>query len=125
MLAPMILITASPAQRLLYFKYAGKVKAAEVRARVDEVRGLLPSLAPGFRLLGDFQNLESMDEDCVDEIAKVMDLLKTHGIELVVRIIPDRRKDIGLSILSVFHYGRSVRTVTCETMGEALKLLKV
>jgi hypothetical protein len=121
----MILVTASPAQQLLYFKYVNKVTSAQMRARIDEIRGLLTSLEPGFRLLGDFQNLDSMDEDCVEEIGRVMDLLKTHGIELVVRVIPDARKDIGLSILSVFHYGRSVRTVTIDTMDEALKLLKI
>jgi anti-anti-sigma regulatory factor len=125
MLPSMILVTANPAQQLLYFKYVNKVTAAEMRARIDEIRGLLTSIKPGFRLLGDFENLDSMDEDCVAEIGQVMDLLKTNGIELVVRVIPDARKDIGLSILSVFHYGRSVRAVTCDTIDEALKLLKI
>jgi anti-anti-sigma regulatory factor len=92
---------------------------------MDEVRELLASIKPGFRLLGDFESLDSMDEDCVAEIGRVMDLLKTHGVEFVVRVIPDARKDIGLNILSVFHYGRSVRTVTSDTMKEALNLLKI
>jgi hypothetical protein len=42
---------------------------------------------------------------------------------MVVRIIPDPRKDIGLSIMSVFHYRRGVRIVTCETLAEALSAL--
>jgi hypothetical protein len=125
MLRRMILVTSNPAQQLLYFKYVGKVTAEEMRARMDEVRGLLTILKPGFRLLGDFENLDSMDDDCVGEIGRVMDLLKTHGIELVVRVIPDAHKDIGLNILSVFHYGRSVRAVTCDTIEEAIKMLKI
>lgn len=121
----MILITSNPAQQLLYFKYVGKVTSDEMRARMDEIRGLLTSLKPGFRLLGDFENLDSMDDDCVAEIGRVMDLLKTNGVELAVRVIPDARKDIGLNILSVFHYGRSVRPVTCDTIDEALNILKI
>jgi hypothetical protein len=60
----------------------------------------------------------------VPEVEQVMDLLKSGGIELVVRIIPDPRKDIGLTILSVFHYGRSVRSVTCQNFSEALRALE-
>ena len=121
----MILVTSNPVQQLLYFKYVGKVTAQEMRARTDDIRGLLTSLKPGFRLLGDFENLDSMDDDCAAEIGRVMDMLKKHGIELAVRVIPDAHKDLGLNILSVFHYGRSVRLVTCDTIGEALKIVKI
>jgi hypothetical protein len=121
----MILLTASPAQQLLYFKYVNKVTAADVRAKMDEVRELVGLVKRGFRLLGDFEELESMDEECASEIGRVMDFLKESGVELVVRIIPDARKDIGLSILSVFHYGRSVRTVVCESFAEAVGILKI
>jgi hypothetical protein len=44
-------------------------------------------------------------------------------VELVVRVIPDPTKDIGLNILSVFHYRHRVRVVTCQTMEEAARLL--
>ena len=32
-------------------------------------------------------------------------------------------KHIGLNILSLFHYRRRVRIVTCETLEEAMKAL--
>jgi hypothetical protein len=41
----------------------------------------------------------------------------------VVRVIPDPQKDIGLNILSLFHYRKRVRIVTCETLDEARKVL--
>jgi len=36
---------------------------------------------------------------------------------MVVRIIPDPRKDIGLNILSRFHYRRGSRFVTLRNAG--------
>jgi hypothetical protein len=42
---------------------------------------------------------------------------------MVVRVIPDPQKDIGLNILSLFHYRRRVRIVTCKTLAEAMKAL--
>jgi hypothetical protein len=121
----MILITTSPAHRLIYFKYLGRITADEMRSRFDEAATLLATFEPGFRLLSDLTELHSMEEACLPEIARVMDICKDRGIELVVRIIPDPRKDIGLNILSVFHYGRGVRTVTCKDFTEAMHALKL
>jgi hypothetical protein len=42
---------------------------------------------------------------------------------MVVRVIPDPRKDIGLNMLSLFHYRRGIRIVTCMTLEEATKTL--
>ena len=36
----------------------------------------------------------------------------------------DPRKDIGLNILSLFHYGRGVQIVSCETLEEAMEALE-
>jgi hypothetical protein len=52
-----------------------------------------------------------------------MDACDKAGISKIVRIIPCPRKDIGLKIMSCFHYRRSVSFVTCHTMEEALKAL--
>ena len=38
----------------------------------------------------------------------------------VIRVMPDPRKDIGLNILSQFHYGPNIRITTYETLAEAL-----
>ena len=121
----MVLVTSSKVQRLLYMKFIDKVTAAEMRARHSEVQALVAEFDSGFRLLNDMQELQLMEDDCALVIADMMDLFKANGIELVVRIIPDPRKDIGLNILSVFHYGRNVRTVTCDTMAEGFKTLKL
>ena len=41
----------------------------------------------------------------------------------IVRVIPDSHKDIGLNILSQFHYGPEIQTVTFETLADAVQSL--
>jgi len=40
-----------------------------------------------------------------------------------VRVIPDSNKDIGLNILSLFHYRHQPQVVTCKNMAEAARAL--
>jgi hypothetical protein len=35
-------------------------------------------------------------------------------------VVPDPHKDIGLNILSQFHYGPEVRVMTFESLADAL-----
>ena len=51
--------------------------------------------------------------------------LEEHGVELVIRVVPDPTKDIGFNIISRFHYQHSPRTVICETIAEAATLLSL
>ena len=75
------------------------------------------------RLLADFSQLESMDPECVPELGRAMELLDQSGVGLIVRVIPDPAKDIGMNILTVFHYPHPPRVITCETLAEALRKL--
>ena len=113
------------AKRLLYVSYIGKVRRDELKRALEEVGALLADLPAGFRLLTDLERLESMDPAGMTEIGKIMELLSKKEMELVVRVIPDPSKDIGLNILSIFHYGRRIRVVTCKTMTEAAKVLSL
>jgi hypothetical protein len=47
----------------------------------------------------------------------------TKQVEHVVRVIPDPRKDIGLNILSHFHYGSKIRVSVCDNLDDAMQLL--
>jgi len=84
---------------------------------------LLAEFPEGFRMLADLGRLESMDIACEEIIGKTMEMLEQHGLELVVRVIPDPSKDIGLKIIGLFHYSKKMRIVTCKTMGEAANVL--
>ena len=108
---------------LFKISYAQHVGPEDTERVEKHAQMLLADLRPGFRLLTDMRGLESMDLACVPYIKRMMDLCNKRGIEMVVRVIPDPHKDIGLNILSLFHDRRGVRIVTCTTLEEAIKAL--
>ena len=119
----MFQVEVDKSKNLLKIIYAQHIGPEDTKAVVEKVPTLLPDLQPGFRLLKDLSGLESMDLACVPYIKRMMVLCNKRGIEMVVRVIPDPHKDIGLNILSLFHYRRGVRIVTCATLEEAMKAL--
>jgi hypothetical protein len=121
----MFLATSNKHQRLLCLNYIQRVLPAELASARADVRSLLADLSPGFRLLADFSQLEAMDPDCATEIGRTMEMFDQSGVGLIVRVIPDPAKDIGMNILTVFHYPHQPRVITCETLAEALRKLAV
>jgi hypothetical protein len=119
----MYYVEFDPTQSLLRFTYSQRFTVGEAGRCAAEMHLLIPTLPLGIRALVDLSSLESMDLDCGPFITQVMDLLDQQGVSLVVRVIPDPHKDIGLNIMSAFHYRRSVRIVTCEKMEEAMRIL--
>ena len=111
------------ATNLLKISYAQHVGPEDTKRGEEKLPALLAELRPGFRLLTDLSTLESMDLACEPYINEVMDLCNKKGVEMVVRVIPDPHKDIGLNIMSLFHYRHGVRLVTCETLAEARRIL--
>ena len=110
-------------KNLLRIIYRGRVEAEETKRYLADITAMVAELKPGFRLLTDLSGLESMEVACVTDIKRIMDACNKQGVSRVVRVIPDPHKDIGLNILSLFHYSRKVRIVTCETLAEATKVL--
>ncbi len=121
----MFLVSSNKARSLLVMNYAGRVERAELRRGLDDLKVLLPELSPGFRVLADFSTLEAMAIDCATEIGLAMDMMDERGVGLIVRVMPDVSKDIGLNILSAFHYDQRPRVVTCGTLGEAARALEL
>ena len=121
----MFLATTNKRKRLLQMSFIEHVGVEELRRGNQELVALLADLPAAIRVLADLGRLDSMDLACAGEFGKAMELCDQHGVELVVRVIPDPAKDIGLNILSVFHYRHHPRVVTCETMTEAAKQLSL
>ena len=119
----MFLATTNKTKQLLLLTYIGHVRAEELRRGREEASVVMADLAPGFRVLANFVEMDSMDTDTAPEIGKLMEDAEKRGVEMIVRVIPDPSKDIGLNILAGFHYKRPVETVTCETMEEGVKAL--
>jgi anti-anti-sigma regulatory factor len=110
-------------KNLLHIAYTGRIEAAEVKQCLEQLQALVRELKRGFRLLSDLTALEAMDTASVPYIQQMMDLCNKAGVIMVVRVIPDPRKDIGLNILSLFHDRQDLQIVTCKTLEEAMKAL--
>lgn len=117
---PAFEIQSDPARNLVRISYHGRVTAAGTKSLVEQAAKLLPQMRPGFTVLTDLTEMESMALGCVPHMTGVMELCKARGIGTTIRVIPDPRKDIGLRILALIHYDTAaVRIVTCCTMAEA------
>jgi anti-anti-sigma regulatory factor len=108
-------------KRLLVITGSQRVTAEQTKLAAQRVRELLRDVAPGFRALADFRWLDSMDSAAARHIAEIMDALTEKGVVSVTRVMPDPHKDIGLNILSQFHYGPEIQIGTFQTLADALQ----
>ncbi len=111
------------ARNLLVITFRERVGPAEVALGRAEVAAALEAMDPGFRLLTDLSGLDSMEYACAPEIQATMDLLRKNGVAAVVRVVPDPHKDIGLKVMSYFHYDRETPVLTFDSRAEALEKL--
>ncbi|MEY2526836.1 MAG: hypothetical protein QOE73_1607 [Verrucomicrobiota bacterium] len=116
-------VEADRAKRLLVIGAAGRVTVAEVGQAAQRVREIIKDAEPGFRVLTDFRWLEWMDPAAASHVAEIMDALAEKRVGSVIRVVPDPHKDIGLNILSQFHYGAGINIATFETLVDALQSL--
>lgn len=117
----MYAVELDQSKRLLVISAAQRVTAEEANLAAQRIRELLQDVAPGFHVLADFRWLESMDPAAARHIAEIMDALAEKGVASVTRVMPDPRKDIGLNILSQFHYGPDITITTFETVADAIQ----
>ena len=110
-------------KRMIVITAVGRVTTDEVKEVARQVREIVKDTAPGFRVLSDFRWLDSMQASASKHVAEIMDAVAAKKVKLVARVIPDPRKDIGLNILSHFHYGPEIETATFETLADALQSL--
>ena len=119
----MFAIEFDQSRNLLIIRYSDHVGPDETERALEQVRLALERVERGFRLLADLTELQSMEIACAPHIESAMDMCNEKGVAQVVRIIPDPRQDIGMQIMSYFHYGGDVRIITCETADEAMNFL--
>jgi hypothetical protein len=116
-------VESDRSKQLLVISAAGRVTKKEVESVALRVREIMKEITPGFRVLTDFRWLERMDPAAAVPLAEIMDALAEKNVATVVRVVPDPHKDIGLNILSQFHYGPQIKLVTFESLAEALSAL--
>jgi anti-anti-sigma regulatory factor len=108
-------------KRLLVISGAERVTVQEVKAVAQRVGEVLHDVTPGFRVLVDFRWLDSMDSAAAPYLAKIMETLTEKGVASVARVMSDPHKDIGLNILSQFHYGPDIPITTFNTLADAVQ----
>ena len=120
----MYLTEFDPSKRLLKITVSGDTTTEEVKLALEKLRSLLKEVE-GFRLLADLRSLVSMPTDAAPYLGEVMEASAEKGVAMVVRLLPpDPSKDIGLAIISQFHYPPDIPIFTCATMEEATQLLE-
>ena len=112
-------------KKVLTMSFAQHVDSTEMKFCLETVRSILVDVKPGFRLLTDMTSLDSMDSDCTIDLGEMMSLCDAKGINAVVTVVPDPKKDIGFTILEPFHYGKDVEVTTYETLADAIQSLVV
>lgn len=116
-------VESDSSKRLFVITATGHVSKKEVAAVALRIREMTKEVAPGFRVLTDFRWLDRMDPAAATHLAEIMDALAEKKVAAVIRVIPDPHKDIGLNILSQFHYGPNINLYTFESLAEALSML--
>ena len=116
-------VESDRSKQLLVISAAGRVTKNEVESVALRVRETMKEITPAFRVLTDFRWLERMDPAAAAPLAEIMDALAEKNVAAVVRVIPDPHKDIGLNILSQFHYGPQIKVASFESLAEALSAL--
>ena len=119
----MIWVTSNKAKQLLHIRYLARVRLEDFQRAREDFLSQLGEMSPGFSLLTDFSQLESMAFECGAEMGQMMETVGQAGVGLVVRVIPDPHKDIGMNILTAFHYSQRPRIVTCTSLVEAARAL--
>ena len=117
-------LSVDPAANAVTIAYGDRVLADETRRCAEELERALPLLHDGFRLVVDLTELRSMEISCRPFIARIMEICNEAGVAEVLRIIPDPTRDIGLQIMSFFHYRNDVYIRTCTSAAEAAALLE-
>lgn len=119
----MYVVELDQSKRLLVISAAQRVTAEQARQAAQQVRDLLQDVAPGFQVLADYRWVDSMDPAIARHVAEIMDALAQKQVASVTRVMPDPHKDIGLNILSQFHYGPEIQIATFQTLADALQSL--
>jgi hypothetical protein len=111
------------ARNLLRTRYAGHPTTPDLELGVAKIRAALVQLKPGFTILADWSKVEGMELDSVPYIAEIMEMARTHRAALIVRVLPESSKDIGINILSATRLRGSARIVTADNLEEAERLI--
>ncbi|MFH1577913.1 MAG: GGDEF domain-containing protein [Candidatus Omnitrophota bacterium] len=115
----MFSIRCNSKNNVLTVVFRSTVDVRQAEQLVEKLQQELPKLRKGFKILTDLSELDNMDLDYRPYIKKTMNLYNSYGVKTIIRVIPDKSKDIGFNIMSLFHFPREVKIHTCSSLREA------
>src|SRR5258708_12071932 len=80
--------SADESGHILSLSYSGHIRPAEMKKALQSVQALAPRLKPGFVLLSDLTNLDSMEPACPADLGAIAEQLRSYAIASVIRVIP-------------------------------------
>lgn len=120
----MLLPTINKTRGLLQLSFIGDVDPPQIHRELEFLPRLLEDLPEGFILIVDLERLGTMPKECAHGIGLLMEMFDQKGERQVVRVIPDKSKDIGFQVLYLLHYKNPPPLVICESMNEACAVLE-
>lgn len=120
----MLLPTINKTRGLLLLGFIGDVDPPQIHRELEILPGLLEDLPAGFILIVDLERMVSMPKECAHEIGQLMEIFDKKGVRQVIRVIPDKSKDIGFQVLYHLHYKKPPPLVICENMNAACEVLE-
>lgn len=115
----MINLSYDPTHNTVIIDFIGKIDPAQSEDYLASIPKLVPKDKKKFNLLVDLSLVESMDPHMKGPIKQAMEIFNSHGVEMIIRVIPNPHHDIGLNIMSFFHYDKKVRMLTLKSRQEA------
>ena len=120
----MIKVSCQQSCQALVFEFIGQIKLSDEAPLMEQLEKILPEQCGNFTVLTDVSAVEGYEPNMQQAIKRVMDYLNSRGVRKIIRIIPDQEKDIGFSIMSIFHYSPGVQVLTMASREEALERLR-
>ena len=115
----MIKASYDPEHNAVIMELAGKIDALQMERFISEIQKVIPKHGKGFRILTDLSGVQEVALEAREPIKKLMDFLDDQGVTEILRVIADPAQDIGLNIMSLFHYSKEVKFFTFQSREEA------
>lgn len=120
----MIKLSYNQEYNAIIIEFIGNIDAAQGEEYFPNIPNFIPKDRQTFNLLVDLSLVESIDPKIRTSIKKAMDLFNKAGVAKIIRVIPRPDQDIGLNIMSYFHYSKSVQVITLPFRQEAEERLR-
>jgi len=107
-------------RNLLTITFRGSFDAHQGPLLCKRLKRELEKAKKEFMVMTDVSALDFFDESCCQSLKEIMMICDSCGVSKIFRVIPDTGKDMGFSIMSIFHCSDKVKIYTYKNLEEAI-----